>query len=175
MILKINGNSNFNLRHTHVDNFSTRKMHVSFFFYYSLLVLVYIYFIFFSGQPHMYFLSRRLDSVFNKLNLYGDFFFKIKFIKRRKILFFKTLQRAPMAHRQWSQEQYEFRYYTYTLEIVQKTKINRIPLNSKLFENKNLPLFIRSTPKFLFNTSLISFNSLIFTRHYNYLVWENLK
>ena len=172
MILKLNGNSNFDLSWVNTEPRPTLKLRAGFFFYYSLLILIFVYFLFFSGKAHKYFKPNWYVKKFEKNKNSKNFYIKIHFTRRNNTIFFKTLQRAPMAHRQWSQEQYELRFYSYKLEVKQKIQLNRPAVNINKTTNKSLPLFFKPTPKFLFNTSLINFNNLLFVQHYNCLFWK---
>lgn len=171
MILVINGNSNFNLKSIYTKKITPSKLHSSIFYYYSLLVLIFIYYIFLTGRLNPQLTSKRFRFA-KQFDRNTNFLVKIYFFKKKKTKFFKTIQRAPMAHRQWSQEQYEFRYYSYTIKIKQMDHPYREFLSNNVLLKNNPFSGFKHQPEFLFNTSLLNFNNLTFRRFFNYYLYN---
>ena len=100
---------------------------------------------------------------------------KIKFfvfpIKNEKF----TLTKAPMAHKNWSKEQYKFAFYKFTIKfkcvLKEENKINTINevLMFILLTKKNFPFF-ETNIFFLKNiTFLVGFRDFNYFNYFNYL------
>ena len=138
--------------------YATFRLRSGFFFLFNFLILVFaLLTVFAPFRILTLYPLKRLTSFYSPYNIRP---LKILVSFRRRVRFFKTVQRGPMAHRQWSQEQFRFFYYTSSVFVSLDTPPTALTDNSVAFFFSSIPYF------FSYHTTLVSFFRVLFRRSF---------
>lgn len=99
-----------------VLGYASSRLRLAFFFIFNFLLLIFGLFFLDAGLK---FLARWPSSrLFSLPPTPKDFLgVRVRLVCSRRVRFFCTSQRAPMAHRQWSQEQYKFSFFRFWVQV----------------------------------------------------------
>ena len=168
MFIKYYGYSTFDTLpltiNKHVWNEKTSLLRSSFLFFSSLILFVYTLFIYNITLKQKFNLSytwkKKIDSV---LWLQSQPI-TITLKKTKVNKFYTTVQRAPIAHRQWSQEQYGFSFFKFLFKA-------DVPCKSLMFLiSQTPPSMIYPPQTSLFNSSFLNFYKLVVLRRINLII-----
>lgn len=164
--------SSFNLflppRNRSFRDYASYRLRAGFFFLFNFFILVFAFYLFYTPLHSFrrWNSSKLLNKKYNakvSLRTFSSVYLTIRSVNT----FYKTVQRAPMAHRQWSQEQYRFKFFRFRL-------VAKLPLLPTLLINSNHTAFFNEMFSALaFRSSLISFYRLLFTRKVGFQILLN--
>ena len=146
-----------------IFGYAPSRIRISFFFLFNFFLLVFGFFLL---NADLYFFRNWATSRLSR----GVSFYKNTITTRlvcfRRVRFFKTIQRGPMAHRQWSQEQYRFSFFTFFLRVAFPAIRPRLLVSvpQKVNISPNLHLF--GTALLGYRSTLITFYRLIYSRFF---------
>ena len=166
MLVKCYGYSTFDTKPLYLGknlwNMKISQLRSSFLFFFNLVVFAYSLFLEYTSLVQMLRISKRYLASSGKKSTrltYLPQLLRITLRKTKVSRFYGTSQRAPMAHRQWSQEQYGFSFYKFTF-VARLYKLNpTLVLTSPLFSFMALP------DTFIFNSSFFNFFKLVTSRN----------
>ena len=93
---------------------------------------------------------------------------RVRLVCQRRVKFFKTVQRGPMAHRQWSQEQYRFVFFRFVVSVA-VPDLRPALLVSRGSEGLLTPQLL--APELLaYRSTLVSFYRLLYGRFFFFRV-----
>nr|YP_011027854.1 ribosomal protein S10 [Euplotes cristatus]UPM52064.1 ribosomal protein S10 [Euplotes cristatus] len=99
-----------------VLGYAASRIRLAFFFIFNFLLLIFGFFFIDGGPKAMScWPSSRLFSLPTAPRRFLGI--RVKLTCSRRVRFFRTLQRGPMAHRQWSQEQYKFSFFRFWVRV----------------------------------------------------------
>jgi hypothetical protein len=168
MKLNLYGYANYNFKRNvfkHIWNCTKSRLFITHLFLFSLLTFIYVLFIEHNTPLKFLYLKRKtyIPGSLQRSNL-----LKVTLRKRLVRRKWKTVQRAPMAHRQWSQEQYEFVFYTYN--VFTYINLSKIYLINPSTLDHSLLFQLNHLPGFLFNSSALNFFKVFYSHPFNYFL-----
>nr|YP_011027890.1 ribosomal protein S10 [Euplotes vannus]UPM52100.1 ribosomal protein S10 [Euplotes vannus] len=161
--------SSFNLflppRRRSFRNYALYRLRSGFFFLFNFFILIFSFYLL--HAPLCSFRRWQSSRLLNKLyseSVSTSAFITVSLDVRPFSKFYKTVQRAPMAHRQWSQEQYKFKFFKFRL-------LANLPLDFIALVGTDYPVFLNEVfPALVFRSSLVSFYRLLLIRSFGFHV-----